>query len=177
MRYEGHAEDNLELERSSIRHLLATYSRGIDRGDAELLASCYHEDATHDHGMFVGRASDFVQYAVDSLTTMERTMHTLQQSVIEVRSNELALGETAVVAYHRMRSNTGPTGMADHTVGARYLDRFERRDGSAWLIAHRTVVWEWTRIDPVQRSWEIGPSWARGRRDVDDPVREFLRPG
>ena len=37
--------------RDEIRELLTRYCRGVDRMDAELIASAYHPDAIDEHGM------------------------------------------------------------------------------------------------------------------------------
>ncbi|HJY93624.1 MAG TPA: nuclear transport factor 2 family protein, partial [Streptosporangiaceae bacterium] len=38
----------------AIRQAALRYCRGVDRLDAELMRSAYHNDATDDHGVFVG---------------------------------------------------------------------------------------------------------------------------
>ena len=42
----------------AIRQAALRYCRGVDRLDAELMRSAYHDDATDDHGVFVGSAAD-----------------------------------------------------------------------------------------------------------------------
>ena len=42
----------------AIRQAALRYCRGVDRLDAELMRSAYHDDATDDHGVFVGPAAD-----------------------------------------------------------------------------------------------------------------------
>ncbi len=46
-------------DKEAIRTVIATYSRGIDRRDRELLLSCYHPDAVDDHGLFVAQPEKF----------------------------------------------------------------------------------------------------------------------
>lgn len=38
------------LDERDIREVLLRYCRGVDRCDAALIASCYHEDSLDDHG-------------------------------------------------------------------------------------------------------------------------------
>lgn len=152
------------LDKQDIYEVLTRYCRGIDRRDEELLRSAYHEDAYDDHGMFQGNAWEFAAYAIENLKTMQRTMHCIQNVSITVRG-DVAASEAYLIAYHRMSSREG--GEADHVVGARYVDRHERRDGE-WRIAHRTVVYEWSRIDPVGRTWKVRPEYTVGTRDRDD---------
>jgi hypothetical protein len=170
----NHESRLLELcDRQEIMTLLTTYTRGLDRRDEGLIASVYHPDATHDHGMWKGNAYDFAAYSVESLASMHRTMHSLFQSTIEFESRTSAVGETYCLAGHRVKSRQG-IGWADHYVWMRYIDRFERRDGGPWLISRRVVAWEWTRIDPVEREWNLSESFQRGSHDESDPIYTFL---
>jgi SnoaL-like domain len=54
---------------------------------------------------------------------------------------------------------------------SRYVDRFERRDGD-WRIAHRVVVLDSARTDPLTPWQGTSPitSMTFGRRDATDPV-------
>ena len=56
-------------------------------------------------------------------------------------------------------------------VGARYLDRFERR-ASAWKISHRTEVMDWGRWLPMSGRWVEAanelPKGLRSRNDLSD---------
>lgn len=171
-----HAPDALALHellaKQEIYDALVRYCRGVDRTDEALVRSCYHPDAYDDHGMFQGPASEFAPYAVENLRTMQRTMHCIHNVAITL-AGSAAASEAYCVAYHRMASRSG--GDADHVVGIRYVDRFEQRDGGPWLIAHRTVVYEWSRIDPVQREWRMHPEYAVGTRDHQDRSYELLR--
>jgi hypothetical protein len=52
-------------------------------------------------------------------------------------------------------------------LGARYADRFERRDG-AWKIARRTVVHDWSYSEPYRGPVAVGPQFAAGQRGPGD---------
>ena len=73
------------------------------------------------------------------------------------------------MAYHHLpQSRTKPE--RDYTVGLRYVDDFERRDGE-WKIAARACVFEWSRIDPVlPGGWTPAEIGATGQRDDSDLV-------
>lgn len=152
------------LDRQEIYDVLVRYCRGIDRRDEALVRSCYQHDAYDDHGIFQGSAADFVTYAVDNLKTMVATMHCIHNVTFEIAGDKAAT-EAYCVAYHRMPSRDGES---DHFVGIRYVDQLDRTPGGPWLIRHRTVVYEWTRIEPVQREWRMQPQFARGQRDRTD---------
>ena len=48
----------------AIRHAMYAYARGIDRGDQDLLAPSFHDDAQDDHGNFKGdKASALAAFA------------------------------------------------------------------------------------------------------------------
>jgi hypothetical protein len=57
--------------------------------------------------------------------------------------------------------------MVDMTLGARYVDRYERRDGQ-WKIARRTVVHDWTRVDPVDKTHGQAHVYRQGVRSRED---------
>ncbi|MDP4977767.1 MAG: nuclear transport factor 2 family protein, partial [Ilumatobacteraceae bacterium] len=52
---------------ATIHQCLIDYCHGIDRCDAELVASVYHPDATDDHGSFVGLGTEFAIHATKKL--------------------------------------------------------------------------------------------------------------
>ena len=102
---------------------------------------------------------------------MVGSAHYIKNALIDVQG-EVAYSEAYCLAYQRVPSRSG--GDTDHTLGVRYNDRFERRSGE-WRIAHRKLAWEWSRIDPVGRSWTMLPAFIQGQRDQSDVVYE--RPG
>lgn len=151
--------------KDEIRDVVYRYCRAADRCDAELLASVYHPDATEDHGGFVGSAAEFRQQVIPRLRSRwTATQHLLGNILIEI-NGDIAHTESYVVAYHVPPPDTeGRTLM--WVLGARYVDRFECRDGK-WLIAHRVMVkdWEDTRaiIDLGERPFVVQ---RRDRRDI-----------
>jgi ketosteroid isomerase-like protein len=122
------------LDERAIYELLTRYSRGVDRCDEELLRSCYHPDATDDHGWFKGLGIDFAGEVVARHKGGPITQHSISNVRLDVRG-DVAYGET----YVTLRT-TGPNGEPVSGFG-RYIDRFERRDGE-WRIADRKVTLE-----------------------------------
>ena len=150
----------------SIKRCLHHYCRGIDRCDAELVASCYHPDATDDHGAFQGLGIDFARYATQRLRThCEATMHMIGEPCIDYTSVDSAQVETYVQAVHRCRDDTGPY---LERFGGRYVDRFERREGE-WRIAHRLCIREWDAKERIEPAFAAG-RFTEGRRDHTDPA-------
>lgn len=150
------------IDRHEIHDVLMRYARGIDRRDFELVASCYHPEATDDHGRFKGPVEDFIPWVAETLGRFETTMHFLGNVLIEL-DGDRAYAETYCVAYHRLVGQD-----VDSIAGLRYVDRFDRRDGE-WRIADRKIVVEWNRIDEV-RPVGLGPEYLRGRHDRTDPA-------
>jgi ketosteroid isomerase-like protein len=131
-----------------------------------MIASCFHEDATDDHGMYKGDGRGFARYVMEGAGSMISTVHSVSNITIEL-DGDTARSEAYVYVVMRMPSGEG--GAADHVIHGRYLDRFERRDRGPWLIAHRVVAYDLTRIDPVGREWGLGDGYTVGRRDRSDP--------
>lgn len=129
--------------------LVTRMARAIDRCDADMLASLFHPDATDDHGMFVGTASDFVDWVMPVLATMKRTQHIIGQVLIEVDGDHAA-GESYFIAHHAL---DGPDGDTFMIAAGRYLDRFERREG-VWKISHRQAVFDWNSSSPLTDSFD-----------------------
>lgn len=148
----------------AIRRVLHRYCRGIDRCDAELVASAYHPDATDDHGAFKGLGVEFATIATDMLRKRtEATHHTIGEPDIEFLSPVLAQVETYVHAVHRCSDADGPY---LERFGGRYVDRFEMRDDN-WLIAHRICIHEWNAKERIELAWAYD-RFTGGRRDRSD---------
>lgn len=152
-------------DRAAITEVLVRFCRGVDRLDEELIASCFHADATDDHGMYTGSGRGFARYVMESASSMISTVHSVSNVTIEL-AGDTAHSEAYVHVVMRMPSGDG--GAADHIIHARYIDRFERRDGGPWRIADRLVAYDLTRIDPVGREWGLGEGYTTGRRDRSD---------
>jgi ketosteroid isomerase-like protein len=162
------------LARDEIREVLANYARGVDRGDAALLKSCYHPDAIEEHaGAYTGNAFDYVDGAVPRILKMGPMQHLLGSSHFDF-NGDTAYVETYVWTLLRVST---PNGDLDTFTGGRLSDRFERRDG-AWKIAHRRAILDWNRDTPSQQGWVNGmfkpgtPGMRLGVKGPGDPSYE-----
>jgi hypothetical protein len=128
------------LDEMAIRELLTRYSRAIDRCDIDLLKSTYWPDATDDHGVvFIGNAMDFSNFVIPMLKErLECTMHMIGNMWLKLDGDK-ANCETYSYTYHRLKSTDAKI---EVTIGGRYLDRLERRNGE-WRIAMRKFVVDW----------------------------------
>jgi hypothetical protein len=153
------------LDKQAIHDTLMRYCRGIDRCDEQLIRSAYHPGAYDDHGEFRGTVEEFVPWVLDALQQDGGmvTMHSICNEYVEVRG-DVAYGEAYFIAYHR----SGPRDQqVDMTLGARYIDRYERRGGQ-WKITRRTVVHDWNRVDPVDRIHDRIHLYRQGVRTRED---------
>jgi ketosteroid isomerase-like protein len=151
------------LDKQEIREVMLRYCRAIDRCDREGVLAAFHPDAVEDHGPYQGDSPGFVEWAFSVLEKQVLTMHLVANQLIEV-DGDVAHSETYLLALHRLERDGATT---DWFLGARYVDRFARRDG-AWKIAHRTTVHDWNRLDPLQGEWPGATDFAQGRRSLDD---------
>ena len=153
------------LDEAAIKDLQIRYCRGIDRMDWDLVRSCYHPDATDDHGDYVGGIDGFIEYCKAGTPNFVSTTHFTGNQLVEV-DGDTARAEHHAIAYHRVAA--GPDGPERDliTVG-RYADRLERRNGE-WRLIKRVVIVDLDRVDPVGEKW-VNPALFRGRRDKSDP--------
>jgi hypothetical protein len=153
-----------------IRDVIARYCRGIDRRQMELVRSCYHPDATDDHGDYRGGIDGFVDYLGVTLAHWQSTTHFLGNVLVEVGpTGTTARAESYALAFHRIAAR-GDKPERDLVGGIRYVDDFERREG-VWRIAARVCVLDWSRTDPVAPSgWSAPATYVLGRADADDVV-------
>jgi hypothetical protein len=120
----------------AIANVLACHSRGVDRADEGLLASCYHGDGTVDYRFFAGPAAQFATILTGSQKEQPVTLHRTAQMWITLDGGR-ATSESYVMAY---ASSHDQDGLAlQRLICGRYLDRHERRDG-VWRMTHRTYV-------------------------------------
>lgn len=157
------------LDREEIKEVIYRWCRGVDRLDWDLVRSCYHDGAVEDHGVFNGSAEEFIAFGREFIVRWPHTMHAVMNVLVDFEADDAAVAESYGVGFHRGPDDSGAE--ADVVVGFRYVDRFERR-GGAWKIAHRRMVFEWTRQDPVGESWPMGDEYLMGRRDRADALYE-----
>ncbi len=154
------------LDKQECIELVHTLARAIDRCDADLIAACYHPDATDDHGIIKGSIDEFITAVIPMLQSMQRTQHNITNILVTLHGDE-ARGEAYFIAQHSITDNSGPVEMF---AAGRYLDRFTSR-GGAWKIAHRLAVYDWTMVVPASGGWDAEPMRSllqRGQRGPGD---------
>jgi hypothetical protein len=158
------------IDKQAIAEVLHRRVRASDRRDVDLALSCYHEGASEEHEGFSGSAAGFITDQSFSSLTSSARVTTLWHSLSNI-SIELA-GEDAVVESYYLgvvvREEGAETMLCQ--IGGRYLDQFAWRD-ARWAIAHRTVVYDWSKVAPV------GPSyWDMIGRDEATIIRGAFGP-
>jgi hypothetical protein len=155
------------LDKQALTELVATYCRGVDRIDRELLATIYHPDALIEHGPYSGGPGGFIDYvfAESAAARADDTVHTVLTPLFEIKG-DVAYGETRFLAL--LATNDADRGQVSLVRAAgRYVDRYERRDGR-WGIVHRRTVRD---IENLVGDLAVGtgnPSLLYGRRGRDD---------
>lgn len=154
--------------REEIREVLNSMARAADRCDVELQKSCFHPGGTDYRGVANG---DFRNCA-DTLSKWDVTSsrHCIQNISFNFLDRDTANVETYVDAFHFWDAEE-----KFEFIQARYLDRFERRNG-VWKIARRMTVWDECWMDSEKPSWLTGVSgeyvkqkmFMRSTRDKDD---------
>jgi SnoaL-like domain len=160
------------LAREEIGDVIKALARGTDRLDEALIASCYHPDGTDDHNVFRGTGTEFARWVVDTLPHFAATMHFVASPRVRRlpagSAGDRAAVDTYCVAHHISRP-ADDGAQTDMTLGLRYVDRFECRDG-AWLIAARVCAFDWSHtvgFDPAG-GFAFEPHWTLGTRDHAD---------
>lgn len=157
------------VDKAAIRDLMATYCRGVDRLDLDLVRSVYARDGVDHHTAFDGDADAYVAWLRKGLTLLDGTMRILGTHLCEV-FGDVAVAETYGTAVHW--GAPADEAALNFTTGFRYVDRLVREDG-AWRIAERFAVREWLRSDAGARIPGAGTG-PRASRDPDDPLFTML---
>jgi hypothetical protein len=160
--------------RAEITDVIHRYCHATDRRRWWLMDSVFHEDATCHLSVIGGSWREFVQQGATLLTHVGVTLHQVGNIQIALEG-DVAHSETYITAFHRVPADAPPggpfggTGEAyDAVFGARYIDRFERRDG-VWRIAVRRSAAEFRHYRPVNEGGLAAvPAQHRGLWGDDD---------
>jgi SnoaL-like domain len=156
------------LDRQEITDCLRRIARGMDRHDAELALSGFHQGARDDHALFIGAAGDMLAWAEAFHDTSFAThQHFLAPTMIEIDGDEAHCETYVMVVGAAKEGGTLIMG------GGRYVDRLERRDGR-WGVVDRVTTVEWWSDPAVLESVaELVHPFSQSREDISyrRPVR------
>jgi ketosteroid isomerase-like protein len=163
-----------ELEaRTAIEDSLKRFARAVDRQDWKAARQAYHDDAFDDHGFFKGPPDQFLAHIEKMHVHQDHSMHFNTNVLIEFESPERAFVETYVLVLQRYRAAAPnvPPGVAGlrNIASARYLDRFEERNGE-WRVVHRTLVFGDVAGEPLKEVVAFPPEFTVQEHGPDDPL-------
>jgi len=157
-------------DREAIKERIFRYCRGADRLDREVMLSAYHVDAIDEHGKFVGTAAEFVDWALaQHIDAHLSTQHFVGNHLCDID------GDTAHAETYFMFVAMNKRGKIMQMNGGRYIDRFERRNGT-WAIAYRICLRDWANLDERPDMSDL-TSFTSTRAILSDEVRAFMNGG
>jgi ketosteroid isomerase-like protein len=161
------------IDEFQLQKLVHAYCRAVDRGDTAGLKDLYHHDAVDAHGGFSsGTADQFLA----QLTAARPYIRSMQHHITTMNfavAGPAAEGEIYTIAVHTL---AGSGRDVDVIVGGRYLDKYEKRDGT-WKFTERTIVTDWASVnDPssMDLSHPITKDTPKGTLDANDPSFQFF---
>ncbi len=141
------------LDRERIVRLIYLYCQAVDRKDYEAFLALFHPGARLVHeGVEIPIAGFSKAAFMDIMDSLGVTQHLIGNILLDVDGDQ-AVSESYLTACHRISAETPSKGLlADHRegidedylVGARYIDRFERRK-NVWKFVDRANVHDWHR--------------------------------
>jgi hypothetical protein len=154
------------ITRAEIADALASYCRGIDRLDPDLVRAAFHDDGILiDYGAPEPvPAVAFANRACESLRARYlATQHRVTNTKVERRGAQ-AIAESYILAFHVEATDDGKV---LHTFNGRWIDTFEQR-GGPHRIVQRILRVDWTRRDPWHD--DMAGAYVFSARDRTDPV-------
>jgi len=182
----GNADDyspQRMADRAAIQDTMYRWCRAIDRLDYDAIREVFHADAVDNHGLFTGGVEGLIAWIRERHKSVAMSMHIIANMLIEFTGPDSAVVETYNLTNQRYPAE-GKAGLAalaggasgtagkgaDLVAFARYVDRFERRNGQ-WKIAERTVVFDNTLMFEIPENGpKFGENWTVGRRNREDYV-------
>ena len=147
-------------DRQAITDLLYRYCRSMDRMDAELGYSIWHEDSIADYeGYYQGSGRGFIDAAFATHRRMLAHSHQISNILIEL-DGDRAGSETYAVGTLRLMKRDQ---LRQLTMWVRYIDEWSRRDGR-WGIDKRVQITDFDEIRDVTAA----SAQQRTRRDASD---------
>jgi hypothetical protein len=164
--------DEMLAERA-IHKVILRSAQASDRGDYDLMVSCFWPDATMDAGIFNGSISSLFAMIKDAPVIPDYVLkHVVGNVLIEVHlEDHCARSETYCFGGDRSVAADGT--VMERVTHVRYIDRFEERNGE-WRIQKRLVAYDWSTSTPVTGTDLMQPSFLTGKRAPDDAWHHIL---
>jgi ketosteroid isomerase-like protein len=161
------------IAREQIRDVLVRYARSVDRNDLSMVRAVFWDDAwvQFPESLHQGSLDGFLEFAKNEFPRFHRTRHSLSNTVIDFDGSKTAYVDTYLHADHQgTESHHWKTRVIE--LWARYLDRFEERNG-AWKIARRELIVDWMYKYPIEGWFDDHPDASDTRRNGTDA---FVKP-
>jgi hypothetical protein len=157
-------------DRQAIADLLYRYCRSMDRRDAELGYTVWHDDATVDYGpdVYVGSGRGFIDWVTEEHLKFTTHSHQITNIIIELDGDRAASEAYVTVALRFMDGAE----LQQITGLGRYLDKWSRRDGR-WAIDRRVMLMD---LDEIRTVTPLNGG-LKGSRDRQDASYGFLAAG
>ncbi len=155
------------IAKQEITEVLYNYARAIDRMDRDLLLACYHPDGTDQHvPFFSGGVVEFADWVMGALAAMVAQRHVISNISITLHGDTAGV-ESYWTATLQIKEKEG---LVDLMRAGRYIDQFERRDGT-WRILTRSAFPEFSHRTPVAQSSNADASSIRGQGEEVMPPK------
>ena len=162
-------------DREIIHDIMCLYVHALDRRRWDIMPNLFHKDAVFLFGEVAGDWLGFIEQAQAIINPMIATHHQLGNMFINIEGNS-AWCESYLTATHILPADF-PEGMPfpalgrDYiaTVGGRYIDKFEKRDGN-WGIVSRNGLFDYRQYTEINDGdlYQNHPD-AVGKKDDSDP--------
>ena len=151
------------IDREEILGQIRSYARSVDRLDQALGKAVFHPDARADYGkMFQGTGWGFIDWCLDSHLSLLSHSHQFSNISIVIDGDH-ARSETYGDVTVRWRDGQAVTHVMRNL--GRYIDRWEKRDGS-WRISDRKYVHDMDYGGPVATTDMYAMTGRRDRMDA-----------
>ncbi len=152
------------MDRQAILDVVMRQARGHDRHDVELMNSCFWEDGVDEHGQFVTAGPAYGAWANAAHTAgYFGHQHNITTHTCDI-DGDTAHCDTYVIGALLPRNAAG---QAKYT-SARYIDRFERRQGEWRIAVRRTVIEIEIEGESKWAEFPINKTFPKGRWDTGD---------
>jgi hypothetical protein len=150
-------------DRQDIHDVIIRESRGRDRHDVELIASCYWSEGADEHGPVPFPAPDYPEIANKGhVAAFGMNQHNLANHSCEI-VGDTAYCETYVVGTMLSHDNLTCT-----LAAGRYMDQLEKRNGEWRILWRRSTVETAMQGDASWLQIPAVKGFLKGTRDRED---------
>lgn len=163
------------LDKDDLHDLMYRYARGVDRFDKELVRTCFWPDATavfplSRDAVFRGTYNDYLEIDAASWEPYTAQQHYLCNQLCEIDGNQ-ARAETYQFSFYWTIPGIDPTLNSQNS--GRYIDRYERREGT-WRIIHREFIRNFSFPIRPEGFPSLDNGWPMSFQSHDDPAYRKL---